>query len=176
MCPSNLGQVRQPEMSVYCIEISAVCKCTWLLLNWDFHLWRIPVRLLIILPITGPPLHHEWNVTNTVSNMCLFPDPASRHSSSILYILNYLHAFSKSSFVYSFTTFVHISFFLSLSLALSVPTASMTRLARSRTHSASSMNSVEGARSRSHNNSQEGAAASPGHENQARPQTMEVSC
>ncbi|XP_047016330.1 protein NDRG3b isoform X4 [Ictalurus punctatus] len=57
-----------------------------------------------------------------------------------------------------------------------VPTASMTRLARSRTHSASSMNSVEGARSRSHNNSQEGAAASPGHENQARPQTMEVSC
>ncbi|XP_046725134.1 protein NDRG3b isoform X4 [Silurus meridionalis] len=58
-----------------------------------------------------------------------------------------------------------------------VPTAGMTRLARSRTHSASSMNSVEGARSRTHNNSQqEGAAASPGHENHARPQTMEVSC
>ncbi|MCJ8741751.1 hypothetical protein PDJAM_G00074240 [Pangasius djambal] len=58
-----------------------------------------------------------------------------------------------------------------------MPTAGMTRLARSRTHSASSMNSVEGARNRTHNNTQpEGAAASPGHENQARPQTMEVSC
>ncbi|XP_060749802.1 protein NDRG3b isoform X1 [Tachysurus vachellii] len=58
-----------------------------------------------------------------------------------------------------------------------VPTASMTRLARSRTHSASSMNSVEGARSRTHNNSQaDGAAASPGPECKARPQTMEVSC
>ncbi|MCI4387512.1 hypothetical protein PGIGA_G00075020 [Pangasianodon gigas] len=58
-----------------------------------------------------------------------------------------------------------------------VPTAGMTRLARSRTHSASSMNSAEGARNRTHNNAQpEGAAASPGHENQARPQTMEVSC
>ncbi|XP_027000706.1 protein NDRG3b isoform X2 [Tachysurus fulvidraco] len=55
-----------------------------------------------------------------------------------------------------------------------VPTASMTRLARSRTHSASSMNSVEGARSRTHNNSQpDGAAASPGPECKARPQTME---
>ncbi|XP_060749804.1 protein NDRG3b isoform X3 [Tachysurus vachellii] len=58
-----------------------------------------------------------------------------------------------------------------------MPTASMTRLARSRTHSASSMNSVEGARSRTHNNSQaDGAAASPGPECKARPQTMEVSC
>ncbi|XP_062871068.1 protein NDRG3b isoform X2 [Trichomycterus rosablanca] len=55
-----------------------------------------------------------------------------------------------------------------------IPTASMTRLARSRTHSASSMNSVEGARSRTQNNAQpEGAPASPGNDNQARPQTME---
>uniref|UniRef100_A0A8B9JJ61 Protein NDRG2 n=1 Tax=Astyanax mexicanus TaxID=7994 RepID=A0A8B9JJ61_ASTMX len=57
----------------------------------------------------------------------------------------------------------------------SVPTASMTRLARSRTHSASSVSSVEGVRSRTHTSSQaEGAVA--GHDNQARPQTMEVSC
>ncbi|KAI4877244.1 hypothetical protein NFI96_014300, partial [Prochilodus magdalenae] len=56
-----------------------------------------------------------------------------------------------------------------------MPTASMTRLARSRTHSASSISSVDGVRSRTHANSQpEGATA--GHDNQARPQTMEVSC
>uniref|UniRef100_A0A8B9JKD9 Protein NDRG2 n=1 Tax=Astyanax mexicanus TaxID=7994 RepID=A0A8B9JKD9_ASTMX len=56
-----------------------------------------------------------------------------------------------------------------------MPTASMTRLARSRTHSASSVSSVEGVRSRTHTSSQaEGAVA--GHDNQARPQTMEVSC
>uniref|UniRef100_A0AAR2KX30 Protein NDRG2 n=1 Tax=Pygocentrus nattereri TaxID=42514 RepID=A0AAR2KX30_PYGNA len=59
----------------------------------------------------------------------------------------------------------------------SVPTASMTRLARSRTHSASSISSVDGVRSRTHTSSQpEGATAGPGHDNQARPQTMEVSC
>uniref|UniRef100_A0A6Q2Z4K0 Protein NDRG2 n=1 Tax=Esox lucius TaxID=8010 RepID=A0A6Q2Z4K0_ESOLU len=57
----------------------------------------------------------------------------------------------------------------------SVPTASMTRLARSRTHSASSMGSVEGARSRSHTQLEGATAAGPAVE-QARPQTMEVSC
>ncbi|XP_036388476.1 protein NDRG3b isoform X1 [Megalops cyprinoides] len=60
----------------------------------------------------------------------------------------------------------------------SVPTASMTRLARSRTHSSSSMGSADGNRSRTHTNNQlEGAAAATvAHDNQARPQTMEVSC
>ncbi|XP_064154639.1 protein NDRG3-like isoform X1 [Anguilla rostrata] len=63
----------------------------------------------------------------------------------------------------------------------SVPTASMTRLVRSRTHSSSSMGSGEGSRSRTHTNNQlEGAtnaaAAAAAHDNQARPQTMEVSC
>ncbi|XP_076839794.1 protein NDRG3b isoform X2 [Brachyhypopomus gauderio] len=57
----------------------------------------------------------------------------------------------------------------------SVATASMTRLARSRTHSASSASSAEGARARSHN-SQDGAVPGPNQDNQARPQTMEVSC
>uniref|UniRef100_A0A3P8Y2J1 Ndrg family member 3b n=1 Tax=Esox lucius TaxID=8010 RepID=A0A3P8Y2J1_ESOLU len=56
-----------------------------------------------------------------------------------------------------------------------MPTASMTRLARSRTHSASSMGSVEGARSRSHTQLEGATAAGPAVE-QARPQTMEVSC
>ncbi|XP_062314678.1 protein NDRG3-like isoform X1 [Osmerus eperlanus] len=57
-----------------------------------------------------------------------------------------------------------------------MPTASMTRLVRSRTHSASSMGSVEGSRSRTHTSSQlEGAtAASPAHSSQTRPQTMEA--
>ncbi|XP_073731093.1 protein NDRG3b isoform X6 [Misgurnus anguillicaudatus] len=59
----------------------------------------------------------------------------------------------------------------------SVPTASMTRLARSRTHSASSMGSAEGSRSRAHTSSQiEGATGGSVHDNQTRPQTMEVSC
>ncbi|XP_029575356.1 protein NDRG3 isoform X3 [Salmo trutta] len=57
----------------------------------------------------------------------------------------------------------------------SVPTASMTRLVRSRTHSASSMGSVEGTRSRTHTQLEGATAASPAVE-QARPQTMEVSC
>ncbi|XP_035237293.1 protein NDRG3-like isoform X2 [Anguilla anguilla] len=61
-----------------------------------------------------------------------------------------------------------------------MPTASMTRLVRSRTHSSSSMGSGEGSRSRTHTNNQlEGAtnaAAAAAHDNQARPQTMEVSC
>uniref|UniRef100_A0A4W4FHB2 Protein NDRG3 n=1 Tax=Electrophorus electricus TaxID=8005 RepID=A0A4W4FHB2_ELEEL len=54
-------------------------------------------------------------------------------------------------------------------------TASMTRLARSRTHSASSASSADGARSRVHT-SQEEASTGPNRGNQARPQTMEVSC
>lgn len=64
-----------------------------------------------------------------------------------------------------------------------MPTASMTRLARSRTHSNSSLGSGEGgavggARSRTHTALQlEGAnAASPAHSSQTLPQTMEVSC
>ncbi|XP_039591265.1 protein NDRG3b isoform X1 [Polypterus senegalus] len=60
----------------------------------------------------------------------------------------------------------------------SVPTASMTRLMRSRTHSASSAGSGEGARSRTHTSNQVEAASatSAATENQAHPQTMEVSC
>uniref|UniRef100_A0A8C1ZIW7 Ndrg family member 3b n=1 Tax=Cyprinus carpio TaxID=7962 RepID=A0A8C1ZIW7_CYPCA len=58
-----------------------------------------------------------------------------------------------------------------------MPTASMTRLARSRTHSASSMGSADGSRSRAHTSSQmEGATGGPVNDNQTRPQTMEVSC
>uniref|UniRef100_A0A673JMK0 Protein NDRG2 n=1 Tax=Sinocyclocheilus rhinocerous TaxID=307959 RepID=A0A673JMK0_9TELE len=74
---------------------------------------------------------------------------------------------------------VHTCFHLhSISLfSLSVPTASMTRLARSRTHSASSMGSADGSRSRAHTSSQmEGATGGPVNDNQTRPQTMEVSC
>uniref|UniRef100_A0A4W5R5R7 Ndrg family member 3b n=1 Tax=Hucho hucho TaxID=62062 RepID=A0A4W5R5R7_9TELE len=56
-----------------------------------------------------------------------------------------------------------------------LPTASMTRLVRSRTHSASSMGSVEGTRSRTHTQLEGATAAGPAVE-QARPQTMEVSC
>uniref|UniRef100_A0A674AS03 Ndrg family member 3b n=1 Tax=Salmo trutta TaxID=8032 RepID=A0A674AS03_SALTR len=56
-----------------------------------------------------------------------------------------------------------------------MPTASMTRLVRSRTHSTSSMGSVEGSRSRTHTQLEGATAAGPGVE-QARPQTMEVSC
>ncbi|XP_012690011.1 protein NDRG3b isoform X4 [Clupea harengus] len=56
-----------------------------------------------------------------------------------------------------------------------MPTASMTRLVRSRTHSSSSMGSIDIPRSRTHTNSQlEGATAAPDAQN--RPQTMEVSC
>lgn len=66
---------------------------------------------------------------------------------------------------------------LSVLLSPSVPTASMTRLVRSRTHSSSSMGSVDGPRSRTHTNSQlEGATAGPAHDAQNQPQTMEVSC
>ncbi|XP_031660045.1 protein NDRG3 isoform X1 [Oncorhynchus kisutch] len=60
-------------------------------------------------------------------------------------------------------------------LPIAVPTASMTRLVRSRTHSTSSMGSVEGSRSRTHTQLEGATAAGPGVE-QARPQTMEVSC
>uniref|UniRef100_A0A8K9XRJ9 Ndrg family member 3b n=1 Tax=Oncorhynchus mykiss TaxID=8022 RepID=A0A8K9XRJ9_ONCMY len=56
-----------------------------------------------------------------------------------------------------------------------MPTASMTRLVRSRTHSTSSMGSVEGSRSRTHTQLEGATAAGLGVE-QARPQTMEVSC
>ncbi|XP_017209011.1 protein NDRG3b isoform X3 [Danio rerio] len=56
-----------------------------------------------------------------------------------------------------------------------LPTASMTRLARSRTHSASSMGSGDGSRSRTQTSSQmEGATGGPALDNQNR--TMEVSC
>ncbi|XP_056588573.1 protein NDRG3b isoform X1 [Triplophysa dalaica] len=59
----------------------------------------------------------------------------------------------------------------------SVPTASMTRLVRSRTHSASSMGSADGSRSRAPTSPQmEGATGGSIHDNQTRPQTMEVSC
>ncbi|XP_028848842.1 protein NDRG3 isoform X2 [Denticeps clupeoides] len=58
----------------------------------------------------------------------------------------------------------------------SVPTASMTRLVRSRTHSSSSMGSADGARSRTQTNSQTEGATASAHDNQASPQTMEVSC
>ncbi|XP_066558554.1 protein NDRG3 isoform X2 [Amia ocellicauda] len=58
-----------------------------------------------------------------------------------------------------------------------MPTASMTRLARSRAHSSSSVGSGEGNRSHSLTNNQlEGATAAAANDNQARPQTMEVSC
>uniref|UniRef100_A0A8C7HFQ3 Protein NDRG2 n=1 Tax=Oncorhynchus kisutch TaxID=8019 RepID=A0A8C7HFQ3_ONCKI len=60
-------------------------------------------------------------------------------------------------------------------LGCAMPTASMTRLVRSRTHSTSSMGSVEGSRSRTHTQLEGATAAGPGVE-QARPQTMEVSC
>ncbi|KAM7150719.1 protein NDRG3 isoform 4-T6 [Macrochelys suwanniensis] len=60
----------------------------------------------------------------------------------------------------------------------SVPTASMTRLIRSRTHSSSSVGSGESARSRSHiSNQGEGTAGPPeAADVQDTPQTMEVSC
>ncbi|XP_044841142.1 protein NDRG3 isoform X3 [Mauremys mutica] len=60
----------------------------------------------------------------------------------------------------------------------SVPTASMTRLIRSRTHSSSSVGSGESARSRLHiSNQGEGTAGPPeAAEVQDTPQTMEVSC
>ncbi|XP_056588575.1 protein NDRG3b isoform X2 [Triplophysa dalaica] len=58
-----------------------------------------------------------------------------------------------------------------------MPTASMTRLVRSRTHSASSMGSADGSRSRAPTSPQmEGATGGSIHDNQTRPQTMEVSC
>uniref|UniRef100_A0AAY4CEC1 Protein NDRG2 n=1 Tax=Denticeps clupeoides TaxID=299321 RepID=A0AAY4CEC1_9TELE len=57
-----------------------------------------------------------------------------------------------------------------------MPTASMTRLVRSRTHSSSSMGSADGARSRTQTNSQTEGATASAHDNQASPQTMEVSC
>ncbi|XP_023654510.1 protein NDRG3b isoform X1 [Paramormyrops kingsleyae] len=57
-----------------------------------------------------------------------------------------------------------------------MPTASMTRLARSRTHSTSSMGSAEGARSRALTDTLLEGGATVGHNNQAAPQTTEVSC
>ncbi|XP_048839197.1 protein NDRG3-like isoform X2 [Brienomyrus brachyistius] len=57
-----------------------------------------------------------------------------------------------------------------------MPTASMTRLARSRTHSTSSMGSGEGARGRAHTDTLLEGGAAVGHNNQAAPQTTEVSC
>ncbi|XP_064159952.1 protein NDRG3-like isoform X1 [Anguilla rostrata] len=59
----------------------------------------------------------------------------------------------------------------------SVPTASMTRLARSRTQSSSSMGSPDGSHSHSLGSSQlDGAGSSTALDNQTGPQTMEVSC
>ncbi|KAA0706960.1 Protein NDRG3 N-myc downstream-regulated gene 3 protein [Triplophysa tibetana] len=58
-----------------------------------------------------------------------------------------------------------------------MPTASMTRLVRSRTHSASSMGSADGSRNRAPTSPKmEGATGGSVHDNQTRPQTMEVSC
>uniref|UniRef100_A0A3B3R3Z0 Protein NDRG2 n=1 Tax=Paramormyrops kingsleyae TaxID=1676925 RepID=A0A3B3R3Z0_9TELE len=54
-----------------------------------------------------------------------------------------------------------------------MPTASMTRLARSRTHSTSSMGSAEGARSRALTDTLLEGGATVGHNNQAAPQTTE---
>ncbi|KAG7477938.1 hypothetical protein MATL_G00074870 [Megalops atlanticus] len=59
----------------------------------------------------------------------------------------------------------------------SVPTASMTRLARSRTQSSSSVGSPDGTHNRTLANAQlEDANATAALDNQSRPQTMEVSC
>ncbi|XP_036386335.1 protein NDRG3-like isoform X1 [Megalops cyprinoides] len=59
----------------------------------------------------------------------------------------------------------------------SVPTASMTRLARSRTQSSSSVGSPDGTHNRTLANAQlEDANAGAALDNQSRPQTMEVSC
>lgn len=60
-------------------------------------------------------------------------------------------------------------------LSSAVPTVSMTRLNRSRTHSLSSVGSGDGTRRSSHTTNQlEGAAAAVSNSSQAR--TMEVSC
>ncbi|XP_031654748.1 protein NDRG3 isoform X1 [Oncorhynchus kisutch] len=58
----------------------------------------------------------------------------------------------------------------------SVPTAGMTRLARSRTTSSTSITSMDSSRSRNINNLLEGANTTGGLDNQPGPQTMEVSC
>ncbi|KAG7229651.1 hypothetical protein INR49_012695 [Caranx melampygus] len=58
----------------------------------------------------------------------------------------------------------------------SVPSAGMTRLARSRTTSSSSITSMDSSRSRNNLNSLLEGSATGGLDNQARPQTMEVSC
>ncbi|XP_023850620.1 protein NDRG3-like isoform X3 [Salvelinus sp. IW2-2015] len=58
----------------------------------------------------------------------------------------------------------------------SVPTAGMTRLARSRTTSSTSITSMDSSRSRNLNNLLEGANTTGGLDNQPGPQTMEVSC
>lgn len=57
-----------------------------------------------------------------------------------------------------------------------VPTAGMTRLARSRTTSSTSITSMDSSRSRNLNNLLEGANTTGGLDNQPGPQTMEVSC
>ncbi|CDQ77718.1 unnamed protein product [Oncorhynchus mykiss] len=58
----------------------------------------------------------------------------------------------------------------------SVPTAGMTRLARSRTTSSTSITSMDSSCSRNINNLLEGANTTGGLDNQPGPQTMEVSC
>ncbi|KAM9536579.1 protein NDRG3-like isoform 3-T3 [Salvelinus alpinus] len=57
-----------------------------------------------------------------------------------------------------------------------MPTAGMTRLARSRTTSSTSITSMDSSRSRNLNNLLEGANTTGGLDNQPGPQTMEVSC
>uniref|UniRef100_A0AAZ3SVY9 Protein NDRG3 n=1 Tax=Oncorhynchus tshawytscha TaxID=74940 RepID=A0AAZ3SVY9_ONCTS len=57
-----------------------------------------------------------------------------------------------------------------------MPTAGMTRLARSRTTSSTSITSMDSSRSRNINNLLEGANTTGGLDNQPGPQTMEVSC
>ncbi|CAB1353525.1 unnamed protein product [Coregonus sp. 'balchen'] len=57
-----------------------------------------------------------------------------------------------------------------------MPTAGMTRLARSRTTSSTSITSMDSSRSRNLNSLLEGANTTGGLDNQPGPQTMEVSC
>uniref|UniRef100_A0A4W5NCD9 Ndrg family member 3a n=1 Tax=Hucho hucho TaxID=62062 RepID=A0A4W5NCD9_9TELE len=65
---------------------------------------------------------------------------------------------------------------LTLLCCVVVPTAGMTRLARSRTTSSTSITSMDSSRSRNINNLLEGANTTGGLDNQPGPQTMEVSC
>uniref|UniRef100_A0A674EHW3 Protein NDRG2 n=1 Tax=Salmo trutta TaxID=8032 RepID=A0A674EHW3_SALTR len=112
--------------------------------------------------VVGVHYLHGNTVTNESGDLILIQTtPPPKHS--------YAYKQQISSYL---TSYCNCS---PLSLLSVVPTASMTRLVRSRTHSASSMGSVEGTRSRTHTQLEGATAASPAVE-QARPQTMEVSC